>query len=680
MNPGLLAFSLAGFLAFAATASAQAPPWHFEFSGGKPNKLVWQTEAGRNYDLFESADLAGWTHVDGFPKPGTGAAMEHSFTAVTRGFFQIAPVPIRDLSRTKLESLISNIAGAAGKSWQTRDNLGNGMDTVKIIANPAVTGQLLGIYHSYDSQGVGRVKLATSTNLLSWTFVVNLDGSSGANATQPTILAVGTGFMAAWEKEPNNHVKLAYYPSWTALQTATPSNTMDLPRTLSTYAEGTPNIYSATATSADVGFHFYAGGVADKNARGTMTNWTTWTASAQPQIDQAVAAYNLGGNVAGDRDNITFDGSDFVLVEGGGGPGSSNFSGWRVLVYDPVTQLADKLSPNTGNGVYALANPTVSRVTFQGQDTLVVTLFVPSQNNVPGTAGALIYYNYINSSPDITEAGTASDGVAPNPAGQDQSMAFDNSTNSTWLVYSPTGTIGYTFAGNVVATLTSYTVTSANDVPGRDPQSWTLQGSNDGTTWTMVDTQSAQSFTSRLQTKTYPVSSTNSYHRYRLNVTANNGEPYLQIAEMQLFGQLSVGTVPEPFFRTYQAEGTLLSHGIGRADGDGWSANTAQDSPGHLVYGPYATDIPTGSRSVIFRMLVDNNTANNDNVVTVDVYNADSGTTLASQAVSRQQWSAANAYQNFSLAFSYPTEGQRLEFRVYWHDKSFLKIDSVQVQ
>jgi formylglycine-generating enzyme required for sulfatase activity len=90
MNPGLLAFSLAGFLAFAATASAQAPAWHFEFSGGKPNKLVWQTEAGRNYDLFQSADLAGWTHVDGFPKPGTGAAMEYSFTAVTRGFFRIA--------------------------------------------------------------------------------------------------------------------------------------------------------------------------------------------------------------------------------------------------------------------------------------------------------------------------------------------------------------------------------------------------------------------------------------------------------------------------------------------------------------------------------------------------------------------------------------------------------------
>lgn len=443
-----------------------------------------------------------------------------------------------DAPRARLEGLVNNISGAAGKSWHTLDNQGNSMDCVKIIANPAVSGQFLGVYHSYDSQGVGRVKLATSTNLLSWTFVINLDGASGANATQPTILAVGTGFMAAWEKEPNNHIKLAYYPSWDALRTATASKTMDCPRRLSNYAEGTPNLYAATATSADVGFHFFANGVADKNARGTMTNWTTWTASAQPQIDSAVAAYNLGGNVAGDRDNITLDGSEFVLVEGGGGPGSSNFTGWRILVYDPSTQVADLLSPNTGNGVYAMANPTVSRVTLQGRDTLVVTLFVPSENNVPGTDGALIYYNYLDvplPPSDLTEAGTAGDNNASNPGGEDETKAFDNSSNTKWLVYAATGALTYTFSGTSTKTLTSYTVTSANDVPGRDPKDWQLQGSNNGTTWTTIDSRAGESFANRFQTKTYSVSGS-AYHQYRLNVTANNGQPYLQIAEVQLFG------------------------------------------------------------------------------------------------------------------------------------------------
>ena len=46
---------------------------------------------------------------------------------------------------------------------------------------------------------------------------------------------------------------------------------------------------------------------------------------------------------------------------------------------------------------------------------------------------------------------------------------------------------------------------SANDAPERDPQDWTLQGSNDGQTWTTLDTQVDQSFAERFQTKQYPV-------------------------------------------------------------------------------------------------------------------------------------------------------------------------------
>jgi len=47
----------------------------------------------------------------------------------------------------------------------------------------------------------------------------------------------------------------------------------------------------------------------------------------------------------------------------------------------------------------------------------------------------------------------------------------------------------------------AYTVTSANDEPGRDPKSWQLEGSNDeGATWTAVDTQTDQTFANRFQT------------------------------------------------------------------------------------------------------------------------------------------------------------------------------------
>ena len=74
-----------------ATASAPAVPWHFEFFGGEPHKLVWETELGPSYYLFQSADLRDWIYVPTFPQPGTGGEMQHSFTPGARGFFRIIP-------------------------------------------------------------------------------------------------------------------------------------------------------------------------------------------------------------------------------------------------------------------------------------------------------------------------------------------------------------------------------------------------------------------------------------------------------------------------------------------------------------------------------------------------------------------------------------------------------------
>jgi formylglycine-generating enzyme required for sulfatase activity len=87
---------LAVLAAFAALTAAQpvraaSPAWHFECSGGVPNKLCWQSKAGETYDLWRSDDLAFWSHVEGYPKAGTGGMMEHPFTPGARGFFRIIP-------------------------------------------------------------------------------------------------------------------------------------------------------------------------------------------------------------------------------------------------------------------------------------------------------------------------------------------------------------------------------------------------------------------------------------------------------------------------------------------------------------------------------------------------------------------------------------------------------------
>ena len=84
--------------------------------------------------------------------------------------------------------------------------------------------------------------------------------------------------------------------------------------------------------------------------------------------------------------------------------------------------------------------------------------------------------------------------------------------------------------------VTAYSITSANDAPGRDPKNWKLQGSNDGNTWTDLDTQSDQKFSKRYETKKYMVYGGASYEYYRLYITATyqTDNTMIQLSEWTL--------------------------------------------------------------------------------------------------------------------------------------------------
>jgi hypothetical protein len=119
------------------------------------------------------------------------------------------------------------------------------------------------------------------------------------------------------------------------------------------------------------------------------------------------------------------------------------------------------------------------------------------------------------------------------PSGEDYTKVIDNSTSTkyytahaaAWIRFQPT-------TSNVVV---KYTITSGNDVPARDPKNWTLQGSNNGTSWTTLDTQSNQTFATRLLTKTYTFSNSTAYAYYRLNITAVSSGSVMQMSEWELF-------------------------------------------------------------------------------------------------------------------------------------------------
>ncbi len=136
----------------------------------------------------------------------------------------------------------------------------------------------------------------------------------------------------------------------------------------------------------------------------------------------------------------------------------------------------------------------------------------------------------------IASGGTVT-AMPPGLSPEDMTKAFDGSVLTKWFVSgSTTPWIQYDFSGTTAYVVTSYTITSANDRPERDPKSWRLQGSNDGRVWPNVDTQMGQTFPSRYWTNSYTVVNTTAFQMYRFSVTQTNGGTDTQLAEIQLFG------------------------------------------------------------------------------------------------------------------------------------------------
>lgn len=121
-----------------------------------------------------------------------------------------------------------------------------------------------------------------------------------------------------------------------------------------------------------------------------------------------------------------------------------------------------------------------------------------------------------------------------------------------------------------------------------------------------------------------------------------------------------------------------LSHQVGRREGSGWAANTTDDAPGYMCFGPYTQRIPSGLHQAVFRLLVDNNTHDDAVVTVVDVHDATSGRVLASRSIRRREFSATFAYQDFTLSFS-SQAGHSLELRTHWTDRSYVRQDRVEV-
>ncbi|MDB5050070.1 MAG: coagulation factor 5/8 type domain protein [Fibrobacteres bacterium] len=270
---------------------------------------------------------------------------------------------------------------------------------------------------------------------------------------------------------------------------------------------------------------------------GGLYNRTPWVTLLHVTIQNNQATQSGGGiyNAFGD-DVITAMRcpiqNNTATVRGGG----AYNNGWLKLYHSAVKGN----KAGQGGGIYhakpgsmqpelGLFNSTVS------DNKAISNELTP----VPGPSGTSI--TSVNNSCSQTET---------------PSQAFDGDFATKWCnsaaaapTYGSPAIITYTFPAGAPQVVSAYSLTSANDVPGRDPMDWTFEA-NTGFGWITLQVVTGftfagatfgqryltESFNAESVSPQYQFNNSTAYSAYRLVINRNSGNlPITQLGEIQFF-------------------------------------------------------------------------------------------------------------------------------------------------
>jgi hypothetical protein len=275
----------------------------------------------------------------------------------------------------------------------------------------------------------------------------------------------------------------------------------------------------------------------DRAASLTATDWQTFKAGQGTNFSQFFSAAetyakgDLDGDFDHDLEDYAIFRNAYDLANGAGA-----FAAMLASVPEPNSAMLLGL---------AVAAAVSTRIRRRGLLVVLMGLSLAiaggqsaqAQQEIPNLLG--------NDFTDPASGITITTGqAAASPANEMPPMVVDNNRGTKWLAFEPNGTwYQIQFNGGVQRAVNAYTISSANDAPERDPYAWTLQGSNDGSAFTTIDTRTNQDFIDRFETRLYQFNNDTQYNFYRFNfqtalgaMAPNPGAPNsIQLSEIELF-------------------------------------------------------------------------------------------------------------------------------------------------
>jgi hypothetical protein len=130
--------------------------------------------------------------------------------------------------------------------------------------------------------------------------------------------------------------------------------------------------------------------------------------------------------------------------------------------------------------------------------------------------------------------GTITHGGVEVSSHENEFMAFDDDVNTKFLSRSQSAYLQYQYANEARFPVVAYSLTSANDVPARDPVDVVLKGSQDGASWTTLDSRTGIVYPGRFETVAFSADNSIAYAYYRLEMSNNGADDLMQIGEVEL--------------------------------------------------------------------------------------------------------------------------------------------------
>lgn len=230
----------------------------------------------------------------------------------------------------------------------------------------------------------------------------------------------------------------------------------------------------------------------------------------------------------------------------------------KIIQINP-NRLMEMDTRPTGTGTLDLAVNTgvnLSEVSWYNGATATGTpISTEREVSIPVETGRFDYYTLQGKTPkgsvlqitrlltdlgivrDVTADGVLSvsrDNNGGPDGGEGSKKLVDNDITTKFLQSDFSGDLWFQLEFYNPVVLGGYTFTSGNDADGRDPLNWRLEGSKDGSNWTVLDRRENEDFPGRRETRTFTFANSTAYNFYRIYVTAVNSGSLFQLSEWRV--------------------------------------------------------------------------------------------------------------------------------------------------